>query len=233
MTSLENDIRERYDEVNRSIRCAALRSGRDPKEIRVIAVSKGITPFVVAQAVAQGITTLGESRPQEFRHKWELLDTLDVEWHMVGPIQTNKVRLLVGAVHCIHSVDRLDVAEAISQRGEELGFITSVLVQVNVSGESTKAGVSPQEAECLIRSMVLLPGIQLQGLMTMAPHGKDPEEARPVFRALRTLSEDLRQRTGVHLPELSMGMTNDYEVAVEEGATMVRIGRRIFGERKV
>jgi pyridoxal phosphate enzyme (YggS family) len=196
-----------------------------------VAVAKTFPPEAIREAAEAGIRDVGENRVQEASAKFQVLGR-DVTWHLVGHLQTNKVKKALEIFDWIHSVDSLRLAEEISRRAERVGREVDVLVEVNVSGEPSKFGVRPSELHRLIEQVVRLPHLRLRGLMTIAPLVDDPEKARPYFAALRELRDQLL-RSGVadHLPHLSMGMTDDFEVAVEEGATMVRIGRAIFGER--
>lgn len=217
--------------VRARIDAAARRAGRSPDRVRIVAVSKGFPPEKVLEAVAAGITDIGENRLQEALPKvtWLKERGVNVTWHFVGHLQTNKVKGVLTHFDVIHSVDSLRLAREISRRATRP---VPVLLQVNVAAEPTKGGfilepVLPDRdlfwpAWDEIRA---LPNLEVRGLMTIAPQVADPEQVRPVFRRLRELAE------GLGLPELSMGMTEDYEVAVEEGATMVRLGRAIFGER--
>lgn len=223
------DLRANFDEVRRRVEEAARRAGRDPKTVEVVAVSKTFPADVLLAALEAGITLLGESRAQELKDKYTLVGDR-AQWHFVGHLQTNKVRHVVGAARLIHSVDRYGVAEAIARRGESMGIEQQVLVEVNVAREAAKHGVDPAQAIALAAEIDSLGGIAVRGLMAMAPLTPDPAGARPYFEELRELGEALRR----DLPEaqhLSMGMTRDFEIAVEEGATLVRVGEAIFGPR--
>ncbi len=216
------DIERNIRQVESRIARAAERAGRSPQEIAIVAVAKGVGVGAIEAAIRAGIGHIGENRVQEATEKIAGLSHLvpAPTWHMVGHLQRNKVKTAVDIFDIIHSVDSLRLAQAISQRALKA---VSILLEVNVSGEETKGGFSvaqlPQAAEEIGR----LPNLEVKGLMTIAPMVDDPEQVRPVFRRLRQLG------TGLGLQELSMGMTDDFEVAVEEGATMVRIGRAIFG----
>ncbi len=221
-------IAERYEAVRRQARDAADRAGQDPDAVTVVAVTKTVGVREVGNAISAGCEDFGENRVQEFLGKYGLFP--QVRWHFVGTLQTNKVKDVVGRAHLIHSVDSLRLLEHVELRARDAGVVQSVLLQVNVSGEASKHGFAPHEVEGAIRLAADLPHVQVKGMMTMAPLGR-PEGARPVFRALRELRDDLGARLPdrVELAELSMGMTNDFTVAVEEGATIVRVGRAIFG----
>jgi len=211
---------------------AARRAGRAPDEIKLIAVSKSKPVNLVQMAYNLGVTDFGENRVQEALPKIEAFHPQELHWHMIGHLQSNKAARVVGPFYCVHSVDSLHLAQLLNRHAGEQEKRLLVLLQVNVSGEASKEGMSPAETLELARQIVTLPHLQVEGLMTIAPLVEDPERVRPVFRELRLL----RDRLSAELPayswqHLSMGMTDDYTVAIEEGATIVRIGRAIFGER--
>jgi len=216
-------IAQRLEAVRRRIAAACLRSGRSPAEVTLVAVCKNFPPEAIREAVAAGVRHLGENRVQEAEAKRPHLADLPpgVVWHMVGHLQTNKVKTALGLFDIIHSVDSLHLAEAISRRA--LGPVP-LFLEVNVVGEASKYGFSPEELPKTAAAIACLPNQEVRGLMTVAPLVA-PEEVRPVFQRLREMARSMG------LQELSMGMTDDFEVAVEEGATHVRIGRAIFGER--
>jgi len=211
--------------VGRRIAEAARRAGRDPSLVRLVAVTTGVDAAAVQGYLAAGGHACGENRVQEWLAKRSLLPG-GVEWHLIGTLQLNKVKYLDETVHLIHSLDRLELAYALDARGRKLGRPFPVLVQVNVSGEKSKHGLAPDGVEAFLRAAAPLSGLRVRGLMTMAPAGS-PDEARRVFRTLRELAASLRV-PGVRMADLSMGMSDDFEAAVEEGATLVRIGRAIF-----
>ena len=219
------DIERNLREVERRIAQAAQRAGRSPAEITIVAVTKEVAPQAIEDALEAGIRHIGENRIQEAREKIARLSNLKPRptWHMVGHLQTNKAKTAVEIFDIIHSIDSLRLAEAISHRVEST---FPVLLQVNISGEETKSGFSVAELPKAAEEVARLPRLEVNGLMTIAPLVSDPEEVRPIFRRLRQLRDSLG------LEHLSMGMSDDFEVAVEEGATMVRIGRVIFGERR-
>lgn len=208
---------------------AAERAGRDPASVTLIAVTKTFPVDVIAAAIAAGATDVGENRAQELREKVAVIGQ-KCRWHFIGNLQTNKVRFVVGEAALIHSVDRFGLAEAISRRAAGLGIVQEVLIEVNVSGEASKHGVAPAGVMHLAELVAGLPNIALRGVMTMAPLSGDPEASRPYFADLRELSGLLVQEHP-DAAELSMGMSRDFEVAVEEGATLVRVGEAIFGRR--
>lgn len=218
--------------VHERIRQAAERAGRDPAAVRLVAVSKTRPAADVEAAAQAGQRLFGENYVQELVAKATAV-TQPVEWHYIGHLQSNKVRQLAGIVTMIHSVDRLSLAEEISRQWGRLGSCCDVLVQVNVAQEASKSGTSTDEALSLVQQVATLPHLRVRGLMTMPPFFDDPQAARPYFRQLRLLSEQIRaaELPGAELDELSMGMSGDFEVAIEEGATLVRVGTAIFGER--
>ncbi|WP_461359242.1 YggS family pyridoxal phosphate-dependent enzyme [Candidatus Darwinibacter acetoxidans] len=222
-------IRENLASVQARIREAALRSGRAESEIRLLGVTKYASDDEVRELMAAGLLLLGENRMQSARRRVELFP--EAEWHFIGSLQTNKVRYC-RPFALIHSLDRWPLAEALNARAERWGKRQDVLIQVNVSGEQTKSGLTPEEVPGFARRVLLeCPQLQVRGLMTMAPLAP-PEEVRPVFRETRLLYERLQKELGVQWDTLSMGMTNDFEVAIEEGATLVRIGSALFAKEE-
>jgi hypothetical protein len=219
------DIAANIAAVQARIRRAAEAAGRDPAAVTLVAVSKTFPAELVALAHAAGLRHFGENWVQEAEEKIPAVGALDPKpvWHFIGHLQTNKVKTVLSLFDVIESVDSLHLAEAISRRAG--GRSVPVLLEVNVAGEASKFGFAPAEVPAAVEQVRRLPGLELRGLMTVAPETPNPEQVRPVFRALRTLGESLG------LTEFSMGMTNDFEVAVQEGATIVRLGRAIFGPR--
>jgi PLP dependent protein len=218
--------------VRANIAQAAQRSGRSGEEITLIAVSKTVDVEVVKIAYNLGVRDFGENRVQDALPKIGEFRPRDVRWHMLGHLQSNKANKVAGAFDMVQSVDSLQLAQTLSRHAAEHGRRLPLLLQVNIAGEKSKEGMTPAAAPQLARQIAALPALEVQGLMTIAPLVDNPEEARAVFRGLRSLLEGLRHE----LPDcpwrhLSMGMTDDYVVAIEEGATLVRIGRAIFGER--
>jgi len=219
--------------VRARIQRACAISGRAPAAVRLVAVSKLHPAALVAEAAASGQTVFGENYVQELVDKAAQLPC-PVEWHMIGHLQSNKVKYLPGIVSMIHTVDRLSLAQEIDRQWRtKLAVPCDILVQVNVSGEATKSGTTRTEALALVRAIAPLPNVRIRGLMTMPPFFDDPESARPYFKELRLLADQIRSAEipGVEMTELSMGMSGDFEVAIEEGATLVRVGTAIFGER--
>jgi PLP dependent protein len=225
-------ISENLRLIREKIAAAALRAGRDPSAVRLVAVSKTKPAPAVDEAARAGQEIFGENYVQELAEKVRQV-TEPVAWHFIGGLQSNKVRQIAGLVSMIHSVDRLSLAEEIDRQWGKLDSTCDVLVQVNISRETTKSGTTREEALRLVREISLLPRLRVRGLMTMPPFFDDPEEARPFFSALRELSSEIGDLgiPGVEMRELSMGMSGDFEAAVEEGATLVRIGSAIFGHR--
>lgn len=218
-----------------NIAAAAKRAGRDPSEIKLVAVTKTYPASKVVEAFEAGASIVGENRVQEALSKQEELSGWASRvggpvWHLIGTLQKNKARHAVGRFALIHSVDSLELAEEIDKRARAAGIVQKVLVEVNVAGEASKHGVTPDEARALASDAALLPGIEVAGLMCIPPFTDNPEDSRPHFRRLRELMDEMNS-AGLGLTELSMGMTQDYEAAVEEGATLVRVGTAIFGER--
>jgi PLP dependent protein len=211
---------------------AARLVGRDAQDVTLIAVSKTVSLELVRIAYNLGVTNFGENRVQDALHKIAEFHPPDVRWHMIGHLQSNKAGKVISAFASVESVDSLHLAQALERHASKQGISLSVLLQVNISGEASKEGMSPAEVPEIARQIVALPHLRAEGLMTIAPIAQNPEETRPVFRQLRLLRDHLRNE----VPQgdwrhLSMGMTDDYRVAIEEGATIVRIGRAIFGER--
>ena len=212
---------------------AASRVGRAPEEITLVAVSKTMPVELVQMAYNLGVTDFGENRVQEALPKIASFHPQGLRWHMIGHLQSNKAGKVVNPFYCVHSVDSLHLAQTLSRHAGEQGKLLPVLLQINVSGEASKEGMPLAGTSELARQIVVLPYIQVEGLMTIAPLVEDPEQVRPAFRKLRLMRDQLRAELPVcSWQHLSMGMTGDYSVAIEEGATIVRIGRAIFGERE-
>ncbi|MDZ7641567.1 MAG: YggS family pyridoxal phosphate-dependent enzyme [Desulfurivibrio sp.] len=229
------EIAQRLAAVNVRITAAAERVGRDPATVRLVAVSKKVAPQRLAQAVAAGQRRFGENYLQEATTKMAQLDPEHgLEWHFIGHLQSNKAKTAATSFGMVETVDRLKLAQGLAQHAAAAGRVLPVLVQVNVGGEAQKAGVRPEESGELLRALDDLPALRVMGLMTMPPWGHEAEASRPFFRKLRQLSHAMVEEglLGQHGPvELSMGMSGDFEVAVEEGATLVRVGSAIFGPR--
>jgi len=225
-------IAENLKTVKDKIAHAALRAGRNPQDVQLVAVSKTVSGEPIKQAIEAGVTILGESYIQEARKKIGELGKA-VRWDFIGHLQSNKVSYAVDLFEVIHSIDRLSLAQALSTRAAKKRKTLRILVQVNISGEGAKSGIDTGRVNALVSHIASLPNLTLEGLMTMPPYFTDPEKARPYFVALRKLRDTLMAEQGnrIDLKELSMGMSGDFEVAVEEGATLVRVGTAIFGER--
>jgi len=229
---VNRSINENITLIRRMITDAALRVGRNPQEIRLMAVTKTVSDDRIREAVAAGIRLFGENYVQEAQRKIPLFSQ-NLEWHMIGHLQTKKSKYAVRLFHALHSLDRVELAVELDKRCKGAGVCMPVLVEVNTGDEKTKGGVPPQELEGFIRAIAPLANIAVQGLMTMPPWFDDPEEARPYFRLLKELQGEIAALNipEITMSELSMGMSDDFVIAVEEGSTLVRIGRGIFGER--
>jgi pyridoxal phosphate enzyme (YggS family) len=217
--------------VRARIAKAAARAGRDPAAVSIVAVTKGHPLETVREAAAGGLLDIGENRVQEALEKQEAWSGAPVRWHLIGHLQTNKARKAVGRFALIHSLDSAHLADELEKAAAARGITQDVLVQVNVAGEAQKTGVMPEEAEALVTHVATLPHLRLTGLMTMAPLTDDERVIRATFRGLRELGNRL-STADCRLPTVSMGMSNDFEIAVEEGATMLRLGTVLFGERQ-
>jgi hypothetical protein len=225
-------IQNNLQHIRGRIDAACLRAGRDPGTVRLVAVSKTKPAAMIEMAAAAGQRLFGESYAQEFAAKVDEVQP-PVEWHFIGGLQTNKVKYLAGKVNLIHSVDRLPLAEEINRQWAKIDQVVDVLIQLNLGEEETKSGTGEADLEKLLRRVAELPHLRIRGLMALPPCLADPEEVRPFFRRLRQLADMMTKRNipGVEMAELSMGMSHDFEVAIEEGATLVRVGAAIFGER--
>lgn len=233
-----DDFKSRLEAVRARIERAARQAGRDPGGVTLVAVSKSVPVERLREAIAIGCRVFGENRVQEALAKMEVLGArapAGIEWHLIGPLQTNKIKAAVGRFALLHAVDRLEVAERLDRAARERGLTQAVLLEVNVAGERTKHGFSPDELARVTERMGAFPGIRVLGLMAVPPAAGAPEEARPHFRRLRMLAAEVQalKIPGVTMRELSMGMSGDFEVAIEEGATMVRVGTALFGPRPV
>ncbi len=229
------DVAVSLSGVRRQIALAAARTGRDPESVRLVAVSKTFPAALVREAAAAGQRDFGENRVQEGLEKIEALADLGLEWHLIGHLQTNKAKRAVAAFAWIHSVDRLDLLTKLDRAATESGTTPNILVQVDLAGEASKHGADVAAARDLIKAASDARALRLCGLMLLPPFPDDPEDSRPWFRRLRELRDELVS-SGIRadaLSELSMGMSHDFEVAIEEGATIVRVGTAIFGRRSV
>lgn len=226
-------IQEKLTEVRDNIIQSCARAGRSPEEVTLIAVSKTKPVSAIEVAIAAGQTVFGENKVQELCDKREYFQNPALQWHMIGHLQRNKVKYLIGKTALIHSVDSLRLAEQIDAGSAKAGAETDILIEVNMAREGTKFGVMPEDAERLIRVVAALPHVHICGLMTIAPYVAEAEDNRSIFRQMYQLYIDIKDKKidNVDMKILSMGMTRDYQVAIEEGATMVRVGTGIFGER--
>lgn len=226
-------IKGNLDDVYRNIEEACQNAGRRKEDVTLIAVSKTKPISMLMEAYEHGCREFGENKVQELIDKYEVMPK-DIKWHMIGHLQRNKVKYVVGKAALIHSVDSLKLAEEISREAVKKQVEVSILIEVNIAGEDTKFGVTAEDAEQLVRDAASLPGIHIKGLMTIAPFTMNPEENRQYFAMLKQLSVDINQKNidNVSMNVLSMGMTGDYMVAIEEGASYVRVGTGIFGERQ-
>lgn len=225
-------IQENIKIVEQKIEEACKRAGRDRSEVTLIAVSKTKPVAMLEEAYETGARDFGENKVQEMMDKYEVMPD-DIRWHMIGHLQRNKVKYLMGKSYLIHSVDSMRLAEEISRQSIKHEVVTDILIEVNIAQEETKFGTSRSEAIQLVEDAAKLPNIHICGLMTIAPYVEDPEDNRKYFRQIRELAVDIKEKNidNVDMRILSMGMTGDYEVAIEEGSTMVRVGTGIFGER--
>ncbi len=234
-TLVTGSVGARVRAILGQIHRAAERSGRPLESVRLVGATKSVPVEQIAEAIAAGLRYAGENRLQEALPKIEALQGQPIQWHFIGQLQRRKVRSVIGLFGLIHSVDSLELAEEIDLRARAAGLRQAVLLEVNIGGEASKAGFHPDELETIVQQVGGLPSIKVEGLMTIPPPVEDPEQARPYFRRLRDLAKRVAERgfPQVTMDELSMGMSNDYQVAIEEGATMVRVGTAIFGVRHV
>ena len=223
-------VKENLEKINIKIKKIALRVNKNPDDIKLVAVTKTATIEQVKEVISAGVKMIGENKVQEAQKKYQFFAN-NIEWHLVGHLQTNKVKFAVEMFDLIHSVDSIKLAKEIDKRSVQFRKITDILIEVNVSGEKTKYGIKPEEIEYFLKEINEFSGIRIRGLMTIAPIVISKEEVRPYFRKLRELSEKINSISikNVRMDYLSMGMTDDFEIALEEGANMIRIGRGIFG----
>ncbi|HEY8421170.1 MAG TPA: YggS family pyridoxal phosphate-dependent enzyme [Thermoclostridium sp.] len=235
MLTAEDELKiiNNLNSVRQRINKAAERSGRNPEDILLVAVSKTVGIEAIETAMKEKVLNFGENRVQELVQKYDTLKGR-CNWHLIGRLQTNKVKYIIDKVAMIHSLDRLELADEIQKRAQACNRMVNTLIQVNVSGEESKAGISPDEVFDFARKVSTYPNIKVLGLMTIAPYTEDPESVRWIFRRLKNISIDIDRENidNIHMQYLSMGMSHDFEVAIEEGANIVRIGSSIFGERQ-
>ncbi|CAM3574736.1 YggS family pyridoxal phosphate-dependent enzyme [Marinicrinis lubricantis] len=227
----EEQLKERWKQVEARIGAACLRSGRRPEDIHLIAVTKYVSAKMTELVLDQGLEHIGENRWQDAKEKWNQLHHRGI-WHFIGHLQSNKAKDVVGKFDYIHSLDRFSLAEAIGKKAEQEGLRVKCFLQVNVSGEESKYGLEPDKLFDFAKQVRTIPNIEVVGLMTMAPFSEDAEEARPVFRGLRELRDELNRQAvfDTEIRHLSMGMSNDFEIAIEEGATWLRLGSILVGK---
>ncbi len=225
-------LEKNLEYVEEKIQEACRRSGRSRSDVTLVAVSKTKPVETLKDAYDLGVRVFGENKVQELTEKYGALPK-DIHWHMIGHLQRNKVKYIIDKAELIHSVDSVRLAEAIEKEAARRGLTANILIEVNVAGEESKFGIAPKELDSFVEKVENLPHIQVKGLMTIAPFVADPEDNRPVFADLRKLSVDIARKNAhnINMSVLSMGMTNDYQVAIEEGATIVRVGTGIFGAR--
>lgn len=231
MPRASTSVSENVDRVRERIARAALRGDRRPEEVVLIAISKTFPPEAIHEAYEAGVKAFGENRVQEWEAKQPQLADIQASWHLVGHLQSNKARRAARLFDWIDSVDDIALAAKLDEAAGETNEWLAVLIEVQVDPSESKSGISPQDLPVLAEAVVQLPHLQLRGLMAIPPPCDDPRDARPYFRRLRRLRDDLQSHLGRPLPELSMGMSHDFEIAIEEGSTQVRLGTAIFGER--
>lgn len=226
-------IRENIDDITKKIENTCKKIGRNPKDITVIAVSKTVESKRAKEAVNAGINNLGENRVQELIKKYDELSDLDVKWHMIGHLQKNKVKYIIDKTVLIHSVESLSLAEEINKRAEKNNFVANVLIELNIGEEESKFGINEENVYDFITSMEQFENIKVLGLMTVAPFCENPEDVRWVFKKMKNIYDKISTMNlrNTEMNYLSMGMTNDYEIAIEEGSNIIRIGTAIFGAR--
>ncbi len=229
---MSTTIQQAIDDVRARIKNACERAGRNPEEVTLIAVSKTMPVEAIQEAMDCGIIEFGENRPQELRDKQAVI-TEPLHWHMIGSLQTNKLKYVVGKTVMIHSVDTFHLAEAIEEASAKHNIVSNVLLEVNIAGEDSKHGIEPEKLEELVKQISKFSHVKICGLMTVAPYTDYPEENRVYFKKMKQLMVDINSKNidNVYMDMLSMGMTGDYEIAIEEGATHVRVGTGIFGHR--
>ncbi len=224
-------IKENIVHIQKEIQALCHDFGKNPDEIHLIAVTKTQDADKINEAIVNGIDSIGENKVQEILNKFEQVN--DVSWHMIGYLQTNKVKYIVDKVQMIHSMDRIHLAEEINKRARQIDRCIDVLIQVNIAKEDTKSGIDEVDIYNMMDQLAVLENIRVKGLMTIAPYEEDPEKVRIHFRKMKQLFDEIHEKNieGIEMRYLSMGMTNDYKVAIEEGSNMIRIGTGIFGKR--
>ena len=227
---MSESLQDAWDKIQQKIAAAAVRAGRSAEDVTVVAVTKTQPAERVREALALGLVHLGENKVQEAAAKREAVGR--GLWHLIGHLQSNKAKVAVELFDRVDSVDSLDIGRELSKRAAAIGKTLPILMEINVAGEASKFGVAPAEASRVAEQLNALPALELCGLMTLAPFCVEPEKARPALAGLREVRDRIERETGLRLPELSMGMSHDFEVAIEEGSTQVRLGTILFGERR-
>lgn len=229
----EDYIRQNIDDLRKKVARAAIKSGRSPEDIKIVAVTKTVQPEKISIAIDEGLIDLGENRVQELCEKYDKISS-ECNWHLIGHLQTNKVKYLIDKISLLHSVDRIALVDEIQKRAEKIEKIVKILVQVNIAKEESKFGIGADKVIDFIKTLSIYPNIKVKGLMTMAPNSEEPENIRWVFRDLRKLYIDIAKENihNIDMELLSMGMSNDFQVAIEEGSNIIRVGTAIFGERQ-
>lgn len=227
-------IKENIDEILKRTAAAAMRSGRSPEDITVIAVSKTVDAERAREAVEGGLVNLGENRVQELVSKYEQLSDIGVKWHLIGNLQKNKVKYIIDKTTLIHSVENLELANEINKRAQKNNIISNVLIELNIGEEESKFGLDEENVYSFVKDMGQFENIKVLGLMTVAPFSENPEDIRWVFKKMKGIYDKISgmKLKNTEMKYLSMGMTNDFEIAIEEGANIVRIGTAVFGARK-
>jgi len=227
-------IKENIDEILKRTAAAAMRSGRSPEDITVIAVSKTVDAERAREAVEGGLVNLGENRVQELVSKYEQLSDIGVKWHLIGNLQKNKVKYIIDKTTLIHSVENLELANEINKRAQKNNIISNVLIELNIGEEESKFGLDEENVYSFVKDMEQFENIKVLGLMTVAPFSENPEDIRWVFKKMKGIYDKISgmKLKNTEMKYLSMGMTNDFEIAIEEGANIVRIGTAVFGARK-
>lgn len=228
------NIKENIDNVLENVSAAAVRSGRNPEDITVIAVSKTVDAKRAEEAAEGGLINLGENRVQELISKYQQLSDMDIKWHLIGHLQKNKVKYIIDKVEMIHSVESIELANEINKRALQHSMVANVLIELNIGEEESKFGIREEDVYEFVTTMEQFENINVSGLMTVAPYSANPEDIRWVFKKMKEIFDKISgmKLKNTEMKFLSMGMTNDYEIAIEEGANIVRIGTAIFGERK-